>query len=901
MNRFDTYVPIKFDVPMFTPDLAALEALQIQKQKTLDDFRNQADLIASSIKDDPYDPTIKEKKIKDIMASKDAIVNEMLRNPSKGNSLLSQYQNTLKNDILFGDISKVNARALDYEQKIADLKTQPLWNDPIWRKGALEEIKNSYGDFQTEQGFGKTKGDDFAHTFYTVPERDAIINSYIDKVAHDQYDEEVRLRPELASEKTYDMWYSQTKHDKLSYDKLLKAALPQALADTRLQDFYETEGRLRGLGEGQGEIKLKRDNNGNLLFEDGHLVIDDNTLFGQALHGNINERVVDNSSTSYTPRSADKVKMRDEQAYHTSERLAAQAYQSNENALNRAFQHAENEANRKAQEESEIRKLALEIAKVDKANGAYTANTSYNSVPLQGKDTQVTAEVLNSQIKDIDTQLATRTISNEYRKALESQREEIVKQINGYLSNSPTAKKLMDSNPVKNADWKGTNLFMDYNTISDNNWREVGREYDKGNYFTAALKAGASLLTTAGLAVLAVPAAATDLVTHVLNINDYTSKDIEKGAGIGISPIEGYEEQMTKSILTNQSWEDFLNTPVGQKLKSEATFDNDWFGVRNSAKKHFDQAQQYVRSGLFHLNYAEIPSENLILPESKEKGDVMDLFDKGVKDAILYDGFTYEGKNLRLHLAELNNVKPEDITINETSAKPGILMGQKSIGVALDYKVKGVDGEKNFLGKLTPVNPNTVGVIDNAQKSIIASGGLFNPTIIQSMGMNEVVKNLSADVLKLTALPPSKPEDVGYTPTNISHPTYYADNKISIKKRQVGESFEYDILSNGEKRGTAKSPSAALAYVESSRIQAENNIQMESPEQKQKRYLETAAKMVKGNGLQQNVSVEDMIKYYKNPNMKIVNPEAYYYYNNNSKESIENGTAKKYDSQGKTK
>jgi len=73
---------------------------------------------------------------------------------------------------------------------------------------------------------------------------------------------------------------------------------------------------------------------------------------------------------------------------------------------------------------------------------------------------------------------------------------------------------------------------------------------------------------------------------------------------------------------------------------------------------------------------------------------------------------------------------------------------------------------------------------------------------------------------------------------------------------------------------------------------------MESPEEKQKRYLETATKMVKGNGLGQNITLDETIAHYSNPNMKILDPAKYYYYTKNSKESIENGTAKKYDSQG---
>ena len=841
MNRFDTYVPIKFDVPMFIPDFAALEALQTQKQKTLDDFRNQADLIASSIKDDPYDPTIKEKKIKDIMASKDAIVNEMLRNPSKGNSLLSQYQNTLKNDILFGDISKVNARALDYEQKIADLKTQPLWNDPVWRKGALEEIKNSYGDFQTEQGFGKTKGDDFAHTFYTVSERDAIINSYIDKVAHDKYDEEVRLRPELASEKTYDMWYSQTKHDKLSYDKLLKAALPQALADTRLQDFYETEGRLRGLGEGQGKIKLKTDERGNPIYENGHLVIDDNTLFGQALHGNINERVVDNSSTSYTPRTADKVRMKDEQAYHTAERLAAQAHQ----------QRMEN-ARIQAQKEKDIRDIQLQLIKLDQEK--IKAGQSLTGIPRTTEVTKIDAGVLNQQIEATENKI--REIEsnplhiekgslNAYKSLLANQKS----QFDSYVKNSPSAKDLVQSSEVRNADWIGTSLTKDFSQIRNNRAEQVIKDINAGKYWSAGLNIIRTAGNMLGEAALLPVTLGLDAFTGLLNLNDYTPEGIEKGTGILISPIKGYEEQLTKSVLTNQSWEDFLRTPVGKELKSQGSSES--FGVLNSAKKHYEAAQQYLNSGLWKLETAIAPKELLVPMNSQKEGDAAWILNRDMASGVDNGAFTYQGKPLKTAIVEqykgeegFENLKESDIVIDNSKMNNMLIAGQENkIGTVFEYTIKDNEGKvhkEEFTGTLDVSSPGAFTSIKQAHSSIYGSAVANNPDLLEGIAMSSATSNMQSDILILETLP----QNTSFTPTNTTDPLFYQNRGITVQKTANNT---YAIYENGNKIAQEAATSLdVLTMLEKERLKAMNpnkdvkTIQDMTPEERSAHYLKLA-------------------------------------------------------------
>lgn len=635
MNRFDTYVPIKFDVPMFTPDFAALEALQTQKQKTLDDFRNQTDLIASSIKDDPKDPTVKEKKIKDIMASKDAIVNEMLRNPSKGNALLGQFQSNLKNDILFGDISKVNARATDYEQKIADLKTQPLWNDPIWRKGAIESIKNSYGDFQTAEGFGKTKGDDFAHTYYTVPERDAILNSYTDKVAHEMYDSKLQANPELASSLSFDTFYSQMKTDELSYKRLLEAALPQALADTRLQDFYETEGKLRGLGEGQGQIRIKKDKNGKPIFNtNGDMEIDDNTLFGQALHGNLLEKVYKNTGRSYIKGSNDK--LRDEINFQQQQDLQQQQFAH----ADAQFEKQKSWEKYKFDKELELKAAIADQEKKQKA--------------VQGIQT----EKAPGRLLDIPaTQI--NTIKQEVEKskqALEDERKGILKQFqdngNKFVSNEQVLRYKELNKQIESKNKQIANYNDEINKLSSNSQMvKIVFGNPEVNY-----------------ADLNYQMESTDNLT--INTNDYSANELQK-----IAKNKGFDLQadMLASITKGENWEQFKKNSKAYKAIEGSG--GDWFGKGNSAYDIYTTAQAKYNAGQFSKGFAQENEGVLLSPanDNKQAEDYYKAGFNGMRNGTIKD---ISGLTIQEVAANKSDVKPEKIVIlnkgregNETTYK----------------------------------------------------------------------------------------------------------------------------------------------------------------------------------------------------------------------------------------
>jgi hypothetical protein len=814
MNRFDTYQPIKFDVPMFTPDFAALEALQTQKQKTLDDFRNQTDLIASSIKDDPFDPTVKEKKIKDIMASKDAIVNEMLRNPAKGSQLLSQYQNTLKKDILFGDINKINARATDYEQKIADLKTQPLWNDPIWRKGALEEIKNSYGDFQTTEGFGKTKGDDFAHTFYTAEQADAKIKATIDQVAAEKYAEQLAIDPSLASEMSYTEWYKREVGERKRYEKLLQAALPQLESDRGFIDYFETEGKFRGLGEGQGKIGIKKDINGNPIMQDGHLVIDDSNLFGKKVHGVLNEASYDNHITEYQQSKNDRLARQDAHADQIDLLNRQAAIKAKQDAIQRDF---------------EIRKLGIQkFLEDEKAKKEAIEKSGVNVTPYKGKVLSIDPASLNVQLKDVETKIFEATKNGDIAKVqqLSGVYTTLKTQMDDFMKESGAFTQFGVMNKVENADI--TNPDSKFSTPLADAWSN----FKSGNILKGI---GNSLLGLGDMATLGAYTVISNIPTAVAavwNVGDFTATDIEKGTYTH-KAIPGYKDALYQSALEGKSWDEFLKTSVGKEIASKehdnkdfAT--NDTFGVRNSAYKQYKVAQEAINSGLAKLEIQGIPVEGMATFDAETPFGKK--FKSEVKNLLQFDNLSVGGQDIRTHLASKYGVKPEDITIDEATVNGGSLIGDNNhIVLAFDY----ID-PKDDKGKKKLTFSETVDVSGGASSVLKAAQGMamatktVNPLIMDAYAGNSVRTNMAQDLLKLENMQVSSASSVGYIP----HPQgdgmdWYEKLGISIKKSGKGGNNTYSAFQkNNEGQlkeipdSRASNPTDILSLLEKKRLEA---------------------------------------------------------------------------------
>lgn len=817
MNRFDTYVPIKFDVPMFTPDFAALEALQTQKQKTLDDFRNQADLIASSIKDDPYDPTVKEKKIKDIMASKDAIVNEMLRNPSKGNSLLSQYQNTLKNDILFGDISKVNARALDYEQKIADLKTQPLWNDPVWRKGALEEIKNSYGDFQTEQGFGKTKGDDFAHSYLTQEEIDKRLNSTINNVMAEKYATQLELDPTLSTRESYTVWLKRELGEKKTYDKLMEAALPQVLSDPQLRDYFETTGKFQGL-EGQGTIKLTRDENGNII-------IDPSTLIGQKLHGVLNENVYDNHLPEYHQNKNDKLAAEDafkRQQTLQKEEIAARAAEA---ARNRAF------------EERKLKyTLAMKLYEDEQKQGTIP---TFSTMPLTQGKTTIDMKVLKDQLEKVNLELASKVIDPQRRQYLEGIRDSKEKELDEFLGQSTNAKKVLEDPVFQNADWKGTNIVGSIWEDNVNHWKSVKKEFDKGNNWAGVGKSALGVLGAIGSIPLSVVGVVVDNITGLANMNDYSVEDIEKGR-ILADPIPNYGESVVASAIAGKSWQEFLETPTGKELKRQSK--SEYFGILNSAEKQYKAAQQMVNSGLMQMEIANIPVEALAIPDTKTKGDFGDRFQTASKNALSFGEYRENGIPLVKKIAIDTGWDEKEVDIDYSTLTAGLIPNDPSHqGITFKYSKK---GDKNsppltYTGKVEVVNAQGNSTFSEGQSWLMQSAKMNNPIILDAMADVSVAQNMSGEVLKLENMPNGSSDSKGFIPLNIQDPTFYVESGFNIKK----VNGEYLIFNDNEFTGQkGTNPSDVLNILEQIRLTKRNGFSTETltPQQRWDEMLKKA-------------------------------------------------------------
>ncbi len=802
MNRFDTYQPIKFDVPMFTPDFAALEALQTQKQKILDDFRNQADLVASSIKDDPYDPTVKEKKIKDIMESKDAIVNEMLRNPAKGSQLLSQYQNTLKKDILFGDINKVNARATDYEQKIAQLKTEPLWNDPIWRKGALEEIKNSYGDFQTSEGFGKTKGDDFAHSYMTQEEVDKRLNASINSVMAEKYATQMEIDPTLASRESYTTWLKRELGEKKTYDKLITAALPQIMSDPQLKDYFETTGKFQGK-TGQGEIKLTKDNLGNVI-------IAPSTLLGQKLHGVINENVFDNHISEYHQDKQDKLAAQDAFGRQQTLQRENNAFHAGENAKTRAFEEQKLKYN-----------LALKFLEEEQKQGTVP---TFSTMPLTQGKTTVDMKVIGQQIEKIDKELAMPMIDPQREKYLKGIKSDKEKELNEFLGQSVNARKIMDSEAFQQADWQGTNLAgSGINTIADWTNKSVNPEAETSWYG----RIGYGLAATIGvLPAVAYDIAATviDGVTYFANINDYNPKELEKGT-YSSKPIPNYATQLTESAIKGQSWDEFLKTDVGKNLKSQSGSES--FGMMNSAKEHYKVAQEMVNTGLLAMEMANIPVEAMTIPDTKTKGDYGDRFKEASKNALALGEYRINSVPLKKQIAMDNGWNENEVDIDYSTLTAGLIPNDGSHqGITFKYSKA---GDKKFIpltytNKVEVQNSGGNSVFSEGQSWLMQSAKMNNPIILDAMADVSVARNMSGEVLKLENLPNSSSDSKGFIPLNMEDPTYYTQRGFNIKKANGEYLIFQDNNYTGEK---GNNPADVLNRLEQVRLSERNGVTTE--------------------------------------------------------------------------
>ena len=635
MGRFQEYKPISFDIPTFTPDFDALYKLQDQKQKRLDDFNNNTDLLVSSIKAAPIDEADKAKKIQDIYSKKDLVVNELLKNPSQGASVLKRFQSDLKKDVLFGDIYKMNQRNADYEAKMKEIDNAAYGKDPLWKEYAQKQLKNSYGKFYDENGFGKIEGQGFGHNYFNEVQKAALAEN-MTKVAHDEYQTALQRDPSLEQKGGYEQWYKQEGHKVLSYGKIAGSALPQYMADGALQDYWKTQGEVMGLEGDQSKIKLNP--------KTGE--IDESTLAGKWLSGEIKKRTFDYSTIGYQHVTDQKAVMRDTQAFQ----MAQQDRAFNQQKAMEGIRH------KNALEEILAKQKAEQKAAENKAALTSTSPTGMLIFTRPENPTKVTAAANAEYRKTASNKLADYIRSmneiikkgNEYKggltqyfidnpserikfqtyynnaEAAKKQISVLDEKINKDLDNSEFGKLVDKEGTIDNADWRGTNFFSNFNKIRNDRAEQVIKDINAGNYWAA----GINTLRTAGNMLLQVPVTVfgggSDLLTGLLNLGDYSPEQIEKGSII-TKAIPGYKEELYNSVRNGRSWEEFKETSVGKKLKDESLIGSDFFGILDSAQKQYEALQKAVASGQFDLTSAWIkPHGYMTVPEKiddKPNGD----------------------------------------------------------------------------------------------------------------------------------------------------------------------------------------------------------------------------------------------------------------------------------------
>lgn len=287
MNRFDKYVHMNTELPQFRPNLDAIDKLLESKQKQYNQFDDETDLVAASIKASPMDSQAKVAMLQDIEAKKESVKKALIADPKQGQQSLANFQKELKNRMLFGDINKMTNRYADYQTRMNDLKTAKFKDNPHWMELAKDEIEKSYGDFynQDQNSLGLDSGQNFNHTYYTDPEKDLMAAEMTKNAEKQVIADMLKDAPIKPDPLSYDAFVKQLKTQdifKSSVYAKLKAGI-QNNAD--LKDYFETHGKAL-LGE---------EGHGNLSFDDQTSDFNDDSLMGQWGNAQVSKYTVHNT------------------------------------------------------------------------------------------------------------------------------------------------------------------------------------------------------------------------------------------------------------------------------------------------------------------------------------------------------------------------------------------------------------------------------------------------------------------------------------------------------------------------------------------------------------------------------------------------------------------------------
>lgn len=661
MGRFQEYKPISFDIPTFTPDFDALYKLQDQKQKRLDDFNNNTDLLVSSIKAAPIDEADKAKKIQDIYSKKDLVVNELLKNPTQGASVLKRFQSDLKKDVLFGDIYKMNQRNADREARMKEIEAASYGKDVEWKNYAIKQLDNSYGKFYDEKGFGKTSSTIMDSPYFDLAQLDAL-GKAATAVAVKKFETAMQKDPTLKAGDFQD-WWSKQSHEVVSAEEMAGSAANYIASNPDIQKYWEKEGEISKGMKGQGILKLNEEGNG----------FSNDTMIGQWLNHYINAQAYDNYSTQsqlvtdhagLAKRQHDwQVEAQREQDRNATNRIILQAN----------LQAAQDAQRQQAAEDLEYIKQGLvpphKIAEATKvinspkatpaqkaeaqktldygqSQAKFKASVTGNNVALLPTKTNVVkvsanadlrgeyvralkknAESLLPLVAKINSNTATLEDVKNYRKlaqeatSLQNSIAGIDRTLENHFGSSEIAKQLKKNSEFQNADTQGSSYFSDMARTTGNRVKSMINNWDNGSYGWAALDLARTFGNTLGLLV----AGATDIVTGAFNMNDYSATDIERGTRTlgspgGTTPIPNYIEKVAESIQKGHTFQQFLETPTGKAIKQQSTFGGNTFGILDSVEEQYKTAQRLNNNGVINIDNGMIYPAGYAMPLKKIGG-----------------------------------------------------------------------------------------------------------------------------------------------------------------------------------------------------------------------------------------------------------------------------------------